>query len=88
MERLVRIIFLGLFIVGFVGALASPDKDESKNGESSSIVSLLRDVSTADEADDINNGRWNQDIANNRSDSAFDVQKLLSKNAVRPAATN
>ena len=86
MERLYRIVFLGLFVVGFVGVIASADLEANRQTNksvvapvtSTSLGSLLEDIRTAQDVNEINAGRWNQDIQDVNHDSLVKVEALLA----------
>jgi len=85
-ERLYRIVFLGLFVVGFVGVIASADLEANRQTNksvvapvtSTSLGSLLEDIRTAQDVNEINAGRWNQDIQDVNHDSLVKVEALLA----------
>ena len=93
MERIYRIIFLGLFILGFVGAVASADHnfstvsdavgvDLSPNGApeaTSDNGSLIRDIRLAEEVNSMNEGRWNQDVTASNQDGLARVEAILNQ---------
>jgi len=76
-ERFYRVIFLGLFILGFIGAVASADHDGNGKNDKSSVESLIRDVRLAQQINDLNEGRWNQDVGNLKEDGLARVEDLL-----------
>ena len=80
MERIYRVVFLGLFVIGFVGAVASADRN-GKDNSSTNIVSLLKDVRLAEEINALNTGRWNQDSANINEDGLSRVEALFADDA-------
>lgn len=76
-ERLYRFLFLGLFILGFVGAVTSA----GANKENLIEGSLIQDMQLVNEANSINSGRWNIDeTAHNGLDAETlnQVEKLLT----------
>ncbi|MBK9294320.1 MAG: hypothetical protein IPM57_07725 [Oligoflexia bacterium] len=75
MERLYKFILLGLFILGFVGAIAGVPNQ----GEQSSIISLIRDVRMAEEVNLINSGRWSIDQAQTQEVELDQIEKLFLK---------
>jgi hypothetical protein len=77
-ERIYRVLFLALFIIGFVGAAASSNQS-SPDDQVSPLVSLIKDVRLAQEANDINEGRWNQNTGNLNEDSLARVEALFAK---------
>lgn len=76
-ERVYRLVFLVLFIVGFVGALASANKFGESELDESPVASLLRDVRLAQEVNDLNHHRWNQDVANINEDGLTKMENLI-----------
>ena len=76
MERLYRIVLLGMFILGFIGAVASADKNQIQQEPSQS---LIRDVRLAQEVNAVNDGTWNQDVANVNEDGLARVEAILSQ---------
>lgn len=70
MERLYRVVFLALFILGFVGAIASADSSDT-------FADLIHDIQLANEVDDINNGRWTQDTLDDHQDGLAKVEALF-----------
>ena len=77
MERIYRLIFLVLFILGFIGAVAGVGRtDESVQGEKSPVASLIKDVKLAEEINEINEGRWNQDVSDLNQDGISRVENL------------
>jgi hypothetical protein len=83
MRKLSQLIFSGFFILGFVGAIASADRAEENgvqaNLAETTMLSLIQDVRTAQEAELINEGRWNMDVANYREDALARVEQLLAR---------
>lgn len=78
-----RLLFLILFILGFIGAAASgADHDESGRPTESPVASLIRDVRIAEEVNEINEGRWNQDVSDLRQDGLARVENLLDSQKV------
>ena len=73
MERIYRILLLAIFIVGFLGAIASADRNEG------SLVDMIKDVKLAQEINDINGNKWNQDVADINEDGLARVEKFLSQ---------
>ena len=78
-ERIFRVISLGLFIIGFVTSVASESKPLVSSGSSpaSGLVAIVEDIQSADEANAINSGRWNQDVNAIRQDGLGRVQRIL-----------
>jgi hypothetical protein len=73
-ERLYRILLFALFIFGFVGTVMGTN-DTGR----ASVVSLIKDVRTAQEANMINAGRWsiqNRDELN--SEALNQVEALFN----------
>ena len=79
MERVYRIVFLALFILGFIGAVASADRPTADLTQDS-VISLLKDVQVAQEANEINAGRWNLDVNNVNEDGLARVEELFAQN--------
>jgi hypothetical protein len=80
MERLYRVIFLVLFVVGFVGAVASQDGASNPDDMAKSpFASLFRDMRAAEEAETINAGRWNQDTQDLSSDGLAKIETIFAK---------
>jgi hypothetical protein len=83
-ERIYRVIFLILFIMGFVGAAASAQHDDSNPDDVSPMASLIRDVRLAQEVNDLNDGHWNDDVARindqglSRVEDLFQTQKVAT----------
>lgn len=69
-----RSLFMSFFIVGFIGAFASADRDDT-DPTSKSFVAILKDMKEAQEIDEINNGKY--DVRNDKQDGISDVQALL-----------
>jgi len=59
-----------LFIITFLGAVARADQE---------LVSLIRDVRLAQEANDINTNKWNEEVAKINDEGLSKVEALLSK---------
>jgi hypothetical protein len=78
-ERLYRIIFLALFILGFVGAVASADKVTPDISTEEPSRSLLNDLRLAEEVNAINEGRWNQDTDNIQEDGLSRIEAILGE---------
>ena len=83
MERIYRLVFLGLFVLGFVGAVASADLAGDNNASGvttteSPVASLIRDVRLAEEINDLNKGRWNQDVQATNEDGLARVEELVN----------
>lgn len=80
MERVYRLIFLGLFVLGFIGAAAvGSDHEENGKATESPVAALVKDVRLAEEVNALNEGRWNQDVSDVRQDGLARVENLLSK---------
>ncbi|MDZ4678154.1 MAG: hypothetical protein SGI74_11680 [Oligoflexia bacterium] len=77
MERLYRVVFLALFIIGFVGAAASSSQSGLGSDESA-LVSMIKDVRLAQEANEINEGRWNQNVQSLNEDSLARVEAVFA----------
>jgi hypothetical protein len=82
-ERIYRLIFLGLFVLGFVGAVASADFTGENNNDGvtvteSPVASLIRDMRLAQEINDLNKGRWNQDVQATNEDGLARVEELVN----------
>jgi hypothetical protein len=93
-ERIYRAVFSALFILGFVGAIASANKDvmkplsgqaELKAQQQQEEVtapksnSLIQDLRLAEEVNAINEGRWNQDVADINEDGLSRVEAILGR---------
>lgn len=74
MERMYRLVLFGLFILGFVGAVAGGN---TNRGTESPVVSLLRDVRLAQEAHMINSGTWSIDADDSQEETLDQVEKLF-----------
>ena len=78
MERIYRLIFLGLFVLGFIGAVASADHTGDNNESSGpTVASLIRDVRLAEEINSLNKARWNQDVTDINQDGLARVEDLM-----------
>ena len=76
-ERMYRLLFLGLFVVGFLGAVASADRTGNEVSAQSSVISLIKDVRLAQEVNAINSGRWTEDKNELNAESLSHVEKLF-----------
>ena len=77
MERFYRIIFLALFILGFIGAVASAERTGQNGTSESNFISLLNDVKLVDEANQINAGRWNIESPSMASASLDQIETIF-----------
>lgn len=80
-QGLWRILFLGLFIVGFLGAIASSalSEDRPEDQSKDDLVSMIKEIRLAQEVNDINANRWDQDVSNINEDGLSRVEALLSQ---------
>lgn len=78
MERVYRVVLLALFVIGFIGAVAGVGHtDESIGEEKSPVASLIKDVRLAEEINDLNRGRWNQDVSDLNQDGLARIENLV-----------
>ena len=81
MERMYRSFLFALSIVGFLGVAASADLKTGQDNKTSdkSLVEMIKDIHLAQEANVINNNKWNLDVANINEDGLSKVEQLLSE---------
>ena len=76
MQTLFRLIFFGLFILGFIGAIASAHRT-GDNDSPSPMASLIQDVRLAQEVNALNQNRWNHDVADLNEEALSKVQVMF-----------
>ncbi len=73
-ERLSKLVFIVLFIVGFVGVTVGSENAGSRIDNESTLISLIKEVRMAQEIENFNNTGDVSDISLNQ------VEKILAKN--------
>ncbi len=77
MERIYRILFLGFFILGFIGVIASADLASPNSGLDKTMIAFLKDIQSAQEANDINSGQWLNNFASLSDDGSTEATDIV-----------
>jgi hypothetical protein len=81
MNKLRRAVFGLLFIIGVCGALIGGSQTIADNNipsEESPLAALIKSVKMAQEAQAINEGRWNVNVYDLQEDSLTQIEELLA----------
>ncbi|MCC6278256.1 MAG: hypothetical protein IT289_10110 [Oligoflexia bacterium] len=85
MNKVLKIVSGAVFITGFVGVALLSGHRTTASAEitDSPIVSLIKSVRQAQEAQAINEGRWTANVYDLQQDSLTEIEKLLAEDSAK-----